>query len=257
MAKTQVNAQIVGIAGAAANAWTILRQFIPATAGSGAPPVQNGPLVPANWSKPQLYSMTVTEVSQDSNADASSDKTTTTVYFFDGVVRAEHVRSLVATKHPVQAGASITDHLYRVPDTLVLDIFITDIVASFKAGQYSSTGSRSVSAFQTFQAIADKKLPLTLNTRLRRYDNMALLNIKAAETRETRFSLKATMMFEEILSGTVTSAIIQSSRPNQTGQTNEGTKQNLSVAQSLLAQHKNNKGVWTSQPAIPGLVPQF
>jgi hypothetical protein len=69
-----------------------------------------------------------------------------------------------------------------------------------------------------------------------------------------KFGLKATIVFEELLTGTVTRQQV-SARPDLTGQTSLGTKQALPVPASILQQNVVNEpttvpdaGVISSNP---------
>lgn len=206
------------------------------------PTIQSGPWRPPQWNLPQLYSMTctlpgtpsanvsssssvggVTTPGSASSTSSPGTPSTTTTYFFDAVLRAEHNQEAVGTKHPVQIGPAIVDHVYLMPARVVLEVGMSDAMDSFMAGQYSGARSKSVSAYQTFKQIQAARVPITLATRLDQYQNMWLQDVRATETNVTAHAARVTLYFEQIISAQ-TSSVTTSARPDQTGATNLGTK---------------------------------
>lgn len=179
-----------------------------------------------------------TPASANNNQNASSAtaaEAEPTTFFFDVVQRVEHVQQAVGTKHPVQVGPAIVDHIYLLPARVVLDVVITDSVQSFQAGQYSGGSSKSVNAYQTFKAVQAARVPITLVTRLFTYVNMWLEDVRGAETYETSRSFRGTLVFEQIISAQV-STVSVSNRNATTGATNEGVKGAQPVPTELLNQ---------------------
>jgi len=211
-----------------------------------------GPWRPPKWSQgssAQLYSLTVAKIVSVSDiqhslvvstvngvpsptapegttrlvgsARVSSESIT---YFFDAVLRVEHRQDLVRTEHPVQSGASIVDHAYLRPARVILEIGMSDAMGSFTAGQFTSSSSRSVSAYQTLLDLQNSRVPLTLSTRLNQYSNMLIESIGAVEDAHTRFAGKFQVVFSQIIVATVATKTV-TARPDQTDTTNEGVKQ--------------------------------
>ena len=90
-----------------------------------------------------------------------------------------------ATEHPVQTGASIADHAYIVPARLVLDIGMSDAMdAYFSPTTWSGSDSKSVAAYQTMLALQFSRIPLTITTKLRTYQNMVIDSARAARNSE-------------------------------------------------------------------------
>ena len=58
--------------------------------------------------------------------------------FFDGVMSTETEEQLTITSHPVQSGANISDHAYREPTRISMEIFMSDVMASRQPGQFNS-----------------------------------------------------------------------------------------------------------------------
>jgi hypothetical protein len=201
-----------------------------------------GPWRPPQWNQEQLFSLTVTEVINEATShqitfgggvigDTTDNpnirqNTKSTTYFFDAILRAEHRQELRKTEHPIQSGASIVDHCYLIPANVSLEIGMSDCMARFRAGQFTSDGSKSISAYQTLKDLQKKRVPLTLTTRLDQYTNMVIESIGAIENSQTRFGLRASVRFAQIIVAKVATTTV-SARPDQTDLTNEGTKQTL------------------------------
>jgi len=112
-------------------------------------------------------------------------------FYFDAVFSTEHQASVTATNHPVQQGASISDHSYIEPDEVTIDIGMTDVM--------NDAGSdHSVNAYTTLRAIMEKREPVTLVTRLRTYQNMLITSMSAPDDQSTMNALRATIMFTHI-----------------------------------------------------------
>jgi hypothetical protein len=203
-----------------------------------------GPWRPPQWNEPQLYSVEITEVSAESSGSKAlfegqvvsdtatnpnvREKTKSTMYFFDAILRAEHSQELVRTVHPIQTGAAIVDHAYLQPARVQLEIGVSDAMARYQSGQFTGSGNKSVSAFQTLLDLQAKRLPITLTTRLKQYENMVIESVRAVENNATRNALRADVVFAQIMMASVGQTTIgASARPDQTDLTNEGTKQPL------------------------------
>lgn len=177
-----------------------------------------------------------------------------TVYVFDAVIRTEHQQRIEKTQHPIQTGANISDHAFIMPARVVLEIGMSDAMDSFIPGQWTGDNSKSVNTYQTLLSIAKARQPLTVTTRLNVYTNMLLTDISTPDTVETQFGLRSSVVFEELLTGTVTTQTV-SARNDLTGVTNLGTKQALPVSSSILQQNEVTKpttvpdaGVLSSNP---------
>lgn len=169
-----------------------------------------------------------------------------TTYFFDAVMRLDHSQELVITKHPVQNGASIVDHAYLQPSRLVLEVGFSDSMDSYTPGQYTNAGAKSVSAYQTFLNLQALRVPLTVNTRLKQYQNMELVGVRAADTNQTAHALKMLLSFEQIIVGTVT-VQPQSNRPDQVNANNQGSVPTQAPPADVQG-YVNSAGQFSSEP---------
>jgi hypothetical protein len=153
---------------------------------------------------------------------------TAVTYYFDAVLSLAHFQELRKTEHPVQSGASISDHAYLLPARVILEIGMSDVMDRYRHSDYTSDPSKSVSAYQTFLYIQSLRTPITLSTRLKTYENMVIEDIRAHEDYRTVAALRATIVLSEILQGSV---VVQpsSARPQQSQSTASGGVQPQSI----------------------------
>jgi hypothetical protein len=156
------------------------------------------------WRPPQwgAASNTTVDRSPVTMMSVQMEDGTSKNYYFDAVLRVQHSSKRQITEHPVQWGAAVADHSYKIPDRVSLEIGMSDSMQSFDVTQYSAGGGgKSVNAYREFIALQDSGQPLTLNTRLKRYENMVIEDIPTIDTYETVNTLKCTITFKQILVG--------------------------------------------------------
>ena len=156
-------------------------------------------------------------------------------YFFDAVLKTDHSSKLKITEHPVEEGASVTDHAYVEPQSLTMEIGMSDVCMSYIDGQFMQKSSRSVSAYEVLKQIQSSRIPLTVCTRLDVYENMLIETISAPDDYLTMFGLKATIGLREIIVVTTSTVALPnrtSRQPQKTGATNKGTVQPVQTTQT-------------------------
>ena len=156
-------------------------------------------------------------------------------WFFDAVLKAEHTSKLTITEHPIETGASIVDHAYINPATLVLEIGMTDVAEGIVPGQYEAGGSRSVNAYKVMVELQEKRVPIYVVTRLRNYGAMLIESIVAPDDYNTYYGLKATITLKEIFIVNVYTVKL-SARPQITDTTSSGQVEPDKIDASLAYQ---------------------
>lgn len=220
---------------------------------------------PPQWTQPQLTSITANLPSTQtesvstnitfgdepiggSTTNTSVPTSTPSTYFFDAILRVDHFQELRSTDHPVQVGASITDHAYMLPARVSLEIGMSDAMDSYQAGQFTEFSTKSISAYQLLLYLQQLRSPLTVTTRLNTYTNMVIESIRSGDDVRTLHGLRAIVSFREIILGTV-STVTQSARPNASLLTNPGAAQPQAVDQSLQKYLDAASGQWSSNQA--------
>jgi hypothetical protein len=219
---------------------------------------------PPEWSQPALTTITLTTTASvttsqvddltsgptaNQSAASTSNSTSSTLYVFDAVYRVLHSRRLRMTEHPVQSGASISDHAFLMPAKVSLEIGMSDAMDAYAPDVFTTNASKSVSAYEILVALQQGRQPLTLSTRLDTYTNMLIESIDAPDTKETRYGLKATVMLSQIFTGTVTSIPV-SARPQTTDSTSIGAKQPLPISSGDLSRFMVT--LPEDAPTVPG-----
>ena len=208
---------------------------------------QSGPWRPSQWGRSVPLTLSAT--------DSQSGKAT--VYVFDGILRAEHQQPSVITLNPVQTGAPITDHAYRLPARVVVEIAMSDAMQSYDVNQWNNGPTRSVSAHQTLVSMQAARQVLQLATKLRQYDQMLIADIRAVETKETTYGLHAVVTFLELLTAQVesTGAWRRSAIPQATAESLLGQAQTVPVPSNVQSQNSISKllGSAGAPKSLPGI----
>lgn len=184
--------------------WEILNPTAPIATGPYRPPVWNN--LPTDLSQLVLV------------------KTNIGGYFFDGILREDHTSSLKITQHPVQTGAAITDHSFVEPARVSLDVFMSDAMDSLVPNQFTGRYTKSVSGYQALQDLQESRIPVSVHTRIRDYNNMLIERIEVPDDRKTQYGLHCTVDMREIFVVDVAQTTV-SARSQATGSTNSGEKQ--------------------------------
>lgn len=176
-------------------------------------------------------------------------------YFFDAVIREEHVSTLRITEHPVQNGASITDHAYQVPSRLTLEIGMSDVMDTYIPGQYEGGyDGKSVYAYQTFKALQMERVPFTVVTRLDVYENMLIEQIVSPVDNTTPYGLKCIIMLRQIIMAKVSDTTVKSESPQTTDKTDTGQSQTKQPDDGSVASQMEDKfDDWTGSGGRMGV----
>jgi hypothetical protein len=125
----------------------------------------------------------------------------------DATVEEHGTDSMVATTHPVEQGATITDHLYRLPAELTLEYVWS--MGSPQNTTQDNTFLRTLYA-QLLQTEADRTL-LQVETGKRIYQNMALMVLDQRTDKNSENILMLRITLHEILFATTQIVSLSSS----------------------------------------------
>lgn len=154
-------------------------------------------------------------------------------FVFDAVFSTEHRMNITTTQHPVQQGASISDHAYIEPDEVSIEVGMSD--AAISAGG----PSHSVNAYEQLRAIAEARRPVTLVTRLHTYSDMVITGLSAPDDKTTMNALKASIYFQKInIVAVATMKVQQTVSGSKTTQSTGSTQSSSSSSSS--SSKKNN-----------------
>lgn len=148
----------------------------------------------------------------------------------------QHHDELVITDHPVEQGASISDHAYKKQAEVTLMIGWSNsslnAVTSLQFGNYSSY------AYQQLLALQAQRIPFDVSTGKRKYHNMLIQAISVRTDERTENSTIATVHCREVIIVQTTTTTLQpaanQSNPQKTAATaNTGTKTPQATQTSL------------------------
>jgi len=136
--------------------------------------------------------------------EAITDEITVILFRFDASLNEGISRSAEVTKHPVEQGADITDHVRVLPRTITIQGWVSNNPIQFAASQRTGPAPRSIvaDAYQALEQIMDAKTPVRVVTDLRNFDDMILANIDASRDKDTGQILDATITLEQIIIAT-------------------------------------------------------
>jgi len=156
---------------------------------------------------------------------------------FDAILKTDHSSKVTATSHPIESGASISDHAFVEPVEISIELAVSD--SERNRGTFGS-GNRSVKAFQELIELQTSRKLITVVTRLKTYHNMLILSVSAPDDYTTMNAFRAVVILREIpvvsTSRVSVTARASSTQVQKTGSTNSGAKQATAPKQSVLKQ---------------------
>ena len=128
---------------------------------------------------------------------------------FEATVSASHEGTSTITRHPVEEGANVTDHIRDEPETLELDVVVSNfpliIAASLRASPSVPGGNPKTRAADAWEFIRDLRKQgktVTASTKLRDYPNMAIRRQGTVQDKDTGEIVRMTISLEEIVIAT-------------------------------------------------------
>ena len=159
-------------------------------------------------------------------------------YYIDGALRIDHISRMTKTRHPIQNGAPISDHAYREPNRVVVDVMFTDVLQDYKTF-YTDGPTKSIAAYDAFIKLQRSKHPITLTTKLAEYAGMLINDIETPDDVSTKYGLRMRVTFEEVLTALVSIGSATSAAPNITKKTPRGIVQSNSLTKQITNTVKN------------------
>lgn len=109
-------------------------------------------------------------------------------------VEERSVDELIITQHPVEQGASITDHAFKRPPSLT-------IIAAWSNSSIEAFGNPNyvTEIYDRLLALQESRVPFEVLTGKRLYDDMLMRRIFQTTDEKTENSLALVMEFEQII----------------------------------------------------------
>lgn len=116
----------------------------------------------------------------------------------DAVLEEEHEDEMIVTEHPVEQGATISDHAYKLPARVRLTY-------GWSMGSPQNTGADITflkDIYNKFLQLQSARTLFSIYTGKRTYQNMFLKNVRVDTTKETENSIIIRAACQEILLAT-------------------------------------------------------
>ena len=117
------------------------------------------------------------------------------VFQFDATVNETHSRSAIATAHPIEEGANISDHIQLEPKRLEL----VAVRSSTPMFVDSVVSNRDIVSFEELESILERASTISVETSLVPYDNLAFVRLTVRRDAASGQAIFAAMVFEEIV----------------------------------------------------------
>jgi hypothetical protein len=129
--------------------------------------------------------------------DATTRKTRVGSIDIDVTVTDNHSLKSIVTNHPVEDGSNLSDHVYNEPDSYSMQGMITNTpLRGPGLLGFGGTTDSVQTVFDALRKLRDDKIPFTVITSLRRYENMVFSDINIPRDSQTGQTLRfsATMI---------------------------------------------------------------
>lgn len=164
------------------------------------------------------------------------------------VISEKHSDTLEITEHPVEVGAAISDHAYKRPSEVVMEVgfagggSLLDFVDTSSLGLTLGLSPREV--YENLISLQNSREPFDVVTGKRIYHNMLIRAIEVTTDRTTENVLSAVLTLREVIitSTTTTQVAAKSDMKdgvNTSAVQNSGVKTPKPVNESLLSNFMN------------------
>lgn len=155
---------------------------------------------------------------------------------FDCTPRISHSQPMTATEHPIQDSANQTDHIKANQARISIEVVMSDVMPAYAAGQWVGNASKSLACFQTLDNIRLRRIPVTLTTRLKTYNNVFIMDVLPEEDVRSQHGFRGRIEFKQIFLASVATLTV-SARPQSTDSTQQGSVNPEAVPAGVQAQN--------------------
>ncbi|HDT6007143.1 phage baseplate protein [Klebsiella michiganensis] len=160
------------------------------------------------------------------------------------VISEKHSDTLEITEHPVEVGAAISDHAYRRPSEVVMQVgfagggSLLDLLDTTSFGLSAGLSPREV--YQNLLDLQNSRVPFDVVTGKRLYSNMLIRAMEVTTERSTENVLSAVLTLREvIITSTATSQVAAKADMKEGANTsavqNSGVKTPVQKNESILS----------------------
>lgn len=160
------------------------------------------------------------------------------------VISEKHSDTLEITEHPVEVGAAISDHAYRRPSEVVMQVgfagggSLLDLLDTTSFGLSAGLSPREV--YRNLLDLQNSRVPFDVVTGKRLYSNMLIRAMEVTTERSTENVLSAVLTLREvIITSTTTSQVAAKADMKEGANTsavqNSGVKTPVQKNESILS----------------------
>lgn len=168
------------------------------------------------------------------------------------VISEKHSDRLEITEHPVEVGAAVSDHAYKLPSEVIMQVGFAGGGALLDfASNLTASGLFGMSPRETYNQLLklqSDRVPFDVVTGKRLYKNMLLQNLEVATDRLTENVLSATLTLREVII-TSTQAVQVADKSNMS----TGTATSAVINTGTKSPQPANVSVLKSSGALDGL----
>jgi len=157
----------------------------------------------------------------------------------DVTIEENHSQEIEITEHPVEQGASVTDHAYLKPASLTIKAGVTDSKAA------TAGDKPSVAMYEALRKLQGSREPFDVVTGKRVYKNMLIKSLSVQDDLATENALLVTAELQEIIMANVVAVNIPRARQKlrrTNATTDKGKVQAVEVPKSASLQLVGGKG---------------
>lgn len=174
-------------------------------------------------------------------------------YEIDVALAEEHSFDSEVTEHPVETGADVADHVRARPIVVTVEGVVSNTPIgdlALRRNQFLSVGGEAFAmpsdeVFAFLLDIRDKREPVTIETTLRRFENMVLESLSAPRSRETGDAFRFSATFKQIQLVTNARSTIKVAVPRASAKIDRGNKASPEVP-ALTPKQAEILAVWES-----------
>ncbi|ELX8408480.1 MAG: hypothetical protein E7E41_20155 [Klebsiella oxytoca] len=160
------------------------------------------------------------------------------------VISEKHSDTLEITEHPVEVGAAISDHAYRRPSEVVMQVgfagggSLLDLLDTTSFGLSAGLSPREV--YQNLLDLQNSRVPFDVVTGKRLYSNMLIRAIEVTTERSTENVLSAVLTLREVIITSTTNSKVAAKTDmkegaNTSAMQNSGVKTPVQKNESILS----------------------
>lgn len=171
------------------------------------------------------------------------------------VISERHSDTLEITEHPVEVGAAISDHAYRRPSEVVMQVgfagggSLLDLLDTTSYGLSAGLSPKEV--YQNLLDLQDSRLPFDVVTGKRVYKNMLIRAIEVTTDRTSENVLSAVLTLREVIMTSTTSKQVAAKADMKLG-ANTSAVQETGVKTPKPVNSSVYNTLWTGAKNIAG-----